>query len=140
MYPLRMAKGVLRSCAAEARAFVVLRKRSRNCSSSRDKSSVELGAESRAVTVDGRRSFGLVPVGETAGLFSDIEAMENQLTSCMGERALLPSERGDTVILCQVHQTVNWKPAPNRYRSEKCCTFYNDLKSVPNAGTAKLLR
>ena len=30
MYPFRMASGVLRSCAAEARAFVVLRNRSRN--------------------------------------------------------------------------------------------------------------
>src|ERR1700689_1330363 len=90
-----MASGVLRSWAADAREFVVLRKRSRNCSNSRAISSIGSEAPACAAAavfgvidggvidggvidgevMDGRPSFGGVPVGAAAGLFSDIEAM-----------------------------------------------------------------
>src|ERR1039458_5634997 len=123
MWRLRIAKGVLRSWAAEARAFVVLRERSRNCSSSRAISSAELGAETRAVAVDGRPSFGLVPVGAAAGLLSNIGAMENQISPVIGEGDPTTVRRGGTfdpmsgALDCQLETT------PNRHRSEKRCTF-----------------
>src|SRR5260221_11156202 len=81
MEPLRIASGVLRSCAARARALVVVRKRSRNCSSSLAPSSAELDAATRAVSPDGKPFFGLLPLGATIGIFSDIEGMGNQITS-----------------------------------------------------------
>src|SRR5208282_2584346 len=99
---------------AEARAFVVLRKRSRNCSRSRTTSSAEPGPESKALALAGRPTFGPVPVGTAAGLLSDIVAMENQLTPVsVGEGILLPSERGgyvDTNVRyqdCQLEMTQN---------------------------------
>src|SRR5208282_1070086 len=114
IYPLRMARGVLRSWAAEAKAFVVLRNRSRNCSRSRATSSAEQESESKAAAFDGMPSCGLVPVGTAAGLLSDIVAMDDPSTHVsIGEGILLPSERGgyaDTNVRyqdCQLEMTRN---------------------------------
>lgn len=44
--------------------------------------------------------------------------MENQKSAIIRGWNLLPSERGDIVILCQGSKTVNWKPDSVGYESK----------------------
>src|ERR1700686_1223283 len=110
-----MANGVLRSCAAEARAFVVLRKRSRNCSSSCATFSSDGEADFGGCAAMVERSFGISfelsfgPCERSAvELLSDVEAMEKR-AHYRGEKRL-PSDRGGKLIVCQLPGAVNWKP------------------------------
>src|ERR1700733_932840 len=90
-----MASGVFKSWAAEASALVVLRKRSRNCSSSRRPSSPKLAAPAEAATVTGAESVGVAPAKAAAGLFSLIEDMDVPIKQSTWGGKLLPSERGE---------------------------------------------
>src|SRR5580692_5546863 len=98
-----MANGVLRSWAAEASALVVLRKRSRSCSSSNatfsfsiETLSPELVPEAGAEA--GRPSFKLMPSGAAA--LSGIEAMGTKLALELGRKIYYLQNVGLTLILC----------------------------------------
>jgi hypothetical protein len=59
------------------------------------------GTEVSAVAGKGRGFWDVVPVGMTIGLFSDVEAMENQQVPVLGRKNCLPDE-GINQIVFQV--------------------------------------
>src|ERR1700678_293019 len=125
-----MDRGVLRSWAAEASAFVVLRKRSRSCSSSK--------ARTFAESVDVWRSFGRGPK-ETAAL-SVIEAMGITKNARFGEENLLPSERGDCKDRMLAISDCQLKTPPRRTEGKKVALYVPDLQSFRKSRSAQLFR